>query len=170
MRSGCAVVAVSLALAMSNAALAQTTLRAGAAKVDITPSTGELPKNNVGILDHLFARAIVLESGATSAALITLDAGAIPDALWQTVSSQIEKGGIPPQRVLLTATHTHSAGGREGQISVKRSWSRFGSRSRADRCSHRAWHRRLVHQRQPSNRRSENRPVVGGGQLRRAVG
>ena len=91
MKSGCAVVAVSLALAMSNAALAQTTLRAGAANVDITPAAGELPKNNLGILDRLYARAIVLENGTTSVALITLDAGAIPDPLWQTVSSQIEK-------------------------------------------------------------------------------
>jgi len=84
-------VAVSLVLAMSNVALAQTTLRAGAAKVDITPSAGELPKNTLGILDRLYARAIVLEYGTTNAALITLDAGAIPDPLWQTVSSQIEK-------------------------------------------------------------------------------
>ena len=78
MRSSCAVVAVSLTLAISNAALAQTTLRAGAAKVDITPSAGELPKNSLGMLDHLYARAIVLENGTTSAALITVDAGAIP--------------------------------------------------------------------------------------------
>ena len=55
------------------------------------------------------------DNGATSAALITVDAGAIPDALWQTVSGQIEKElGIAPARVLLTATHTHSAGGPRG--------------------------------------------------------
>ena len=30
-------------------------LRAGAARVDITPSPGELPKNSRGILDRLFA-------------------------------------------------------------------------------------------------------------------
>ena len=90
MKSGCAIVAVSLTLAMSNAALAQTTLRAGAAKVDVTPSAGELPKNSLGILDRLYARAIVLDNGTTSAALITLDAGAIPDPLWQAVSSQIQ--------------------------------------------------------------------------------
>jgi neutral ceramidase len=113
---GCdAVVAVSLILTISNAALAQTTLRAGAARVDVTPSAGELPKNNLGILDRLYARAIVLDNGTTSAALITVDAGAIPDALWQTVSGQIEKElGIAPARVLLTATHTHSAGGPRG--------------------------------------------------------
>src|SRR4029434_2480787 len=115
MKSGCAVMAVCLILAMSNAALAQTTLRAGAARVDVTPSAGELPKNNLGILDRLYARAIVLDNGTASAALITVDAGAIPDALWQTVSGQIEKElGIAPARVLLTATHTHSAGGPRG--------------------------------------------------------
>ena len=97
MRSACVVVAVSLVLAVSNPAVAQTTLRVGAAKVDVTPAAGELPKNNLGILDRLYARTIVLENGATSAALITLDAGAIPDALWQTVSTQIQKElGIPP--------------------------------------------------------------------------
>src|SRR4030095_2202574 len=101
--------------ASCNASRAETALRAGAAKVDIPPSAAELPKNNLGILDHLYARAIVLENGTTSAALITLDAGAIPDPLWQTVSSQIETElGIPPQRVLLTATHTHSAAGARG--------------------------------------------------------
>ena len=56
-------------------------LRAGAARVDITPGPGELPKNSRGILDRLYARAIVLESGVSTAALITIDAGAVPDAL-----------------------------------------------------------------------------------------
>ena len=117
MRGCCAVVVVSLTLAVSSTALAQSTsgastFRAGAAKVDITPAAGELPKNNLGILDHLYARAIVLDNGVTTAALISVDAGAIPDALWATVSGQIEKElGIAPERVLLTATHTHSAGG-----------------------------------------------------------
>src|SRR5688572_21227224 len=90
-------------------------LRAGAARVDITASQGELPKNSRGILDRLYARAIVLENGASTAALITIDAGAVPDALWQAVTGQIEKElKIPTARVLLTATHTHSAGGLRG--------------------------------------------------------
>jgi hypothetical protein len=90
-------------------------LRVGAAKVDVTPSPGELPKNNRGVLDRLYARAIVLESGGSVAALVTVDAGGIPDALWQTVAEQIEKElGIPTPNVLLTATHTHSAGAQRG--------------------------------------------------------
>ena len=91
------------------------TLRVGAGKVDVTPSQGELPKNNRGVLDRLFARAIVVESGSSIAALVTVDAGGIPDAIWQAVTAQIEKElGIPTANVLLTATHTHSAGAQRG--------------------------------------------------------
>jgi len=107
-------------LALPPAASAQparaiSTLRVGAAKVDVTPAERELPKNSFGILDHLFARAIVLESGASTAALVTVDAGGIPDSLWQTVSRRIETElKIPVANILLTATHTHSAGGQRG--------------------------------------------------------
>src|SRR5688572_16260853 len=108
-----------LVTATAPAASAQTTgaavLRAGAARVDVTPSDSELPKNSRGILDRLFARAIVLENGSSSAALVTVDAGAISTALWQAVTGQLEKElGIPTANVLLTATHTHSAGGQRG--------------------------------------------------------
>src|ERR1051325_7727963 len=90
-------------------------LRVGAAKVDVTPSQGELPKNSFGVLDHLYARAIVIESGASSAALITIDAGGVPTPLWEAVTTQIESElKIPVANVLLTATHTHSAGGPRG--------------------------------------------------------
>src|SRR5688572_29018890 len=42
--------------------------------------------------------------------------GALPTALWQTVTARIEKElGIPRANVLLTATHTHSGGGQRGQ-------------------------------------------------------
>src|SRR5688572_22694530 len=92
---------------------AMSPLRVGAAKVDVTPSQNELPKNGYGILDHLYARAIVLDNGAATAALVTVDAGAIADSLWQAVSQSIAKDlGIPATHVLLTATHTHSAGGQ----------------------------------------------------------
>ncbi|HEY6340320.1 MAG TPA: neutral/alkaline non-lysosomal ceramidase N-terminal domain-containing protein [Bryobacteraceae bacterium] len=99
-----------LAIAIPRGAVAQIPFRAGAAKVDVTPAANELPKSYEGILDHLYSRAIVLESGTAVAALISVDAGAIPEQLWQTVSRQIENDiGIPSKNVLLTATHTHSA-------------------------------------------------------------
>ena len=90
-------------------------LRVGAAKVDVTPSQGELPKNGFGVLDHLFARAIVIESGASTAALITVDAGGVPTPVWEAVTRQVDSElKIPVANVLLTATHTHSAGGQRG--------------------------------------------------------
>ena len=110
---------VVLALSWSQPARAQTprvtALRIGAAKVDVTPSEAELPKNGFGVLDHLYARAIVLDNGSATAALVTVDTIAIPDALWQTVSTQIARDlAIPATHVLLTATHTHSPGGQRG--------------------------------------------------------
>jgi neutral/alkaline ceramidase-like enzyme len=87
-------------------------LRVGAAKVDVTPTDSELPKNYLGVLDRLYARAIVLDNGTTRAALITVDAGMISDATWQAVTRQVETDfRIPSTNVLLTATHTHSVPG-----------------------------------------------------------
>jgi hypothetical protein len=96
-------------------------LRAGAARVDITPAQSELTKNSRGILDRLYARAIVLENGVSTAALITIDAGAVPDAVWRAATGRIEQElKIPAASVLLTATHTHSAGGQPGPDYVQK--------------------------------------------------
>ena len=62
---------------------AASPLRVGAAKVDVTPADSALPKNYLGVLDRLYARAIVLDNGAARAALITVDAGGLSDAIWQ---------------------------------------------------------------------------------------
>ncbi|MGA2572035.1 MAG: neutral/alkaline non-lysosomal ceramidase N-terminal domain-containing protein, partial [Terracidiphilus sp.] len=84
--------------------------RVGAAKVDITPTPDELPKAYLGVLDQLYARAIVIDNGHTSAALITLDTGIIPNPLYEKIAARVEKElGVPAANVLMTATHTHSA-------------------------------------------------------------
>ena len=103
--------------------------RAGAAKVDVTPDLAARGAGNPGrggrgmgasegILDHIYARAIVIDNGATTAALVAVDTGAIGGQVWRTVSQRIEKElGIPAQNLILTPTHTHSAsGGTAGQI------------------------------------------------------
>src|SRR5438874_4845493 len=114
-----------LAVAVPRAGFAQSgrapSLRAGAAKVDVTPAERELPKNYEGILDRLYSRAIVLESGSTTAALISLDAGGVPDQVWQGVTRQVQKDlGIPITNVLLTATHTHSVPGQTSAAYVQK--------------------------------------------------
>ena len=105
---------IAIALGTSVAAYAQNTaLRVGAAKVDVTPAQADLPKNYDGILDHIYSRAIVIDNGTASAALITVDAGGVPDPIWQAVSKQLESElGIPAKNVLLTATHSHSVPGQ----------------------------------------------------------
>jgi hypothetical protein len=91
---------------------AASLLRVGAAKVDVTPADSALPQSYLGVLDRLYARAIVLDNGAARAALITVDAGGLSDAIWQAVTRQVETElGIPSANVLLTATHTHSVPG-----------------------------------------------------------
>ncbi len=93
----------------ASAQTAELLFRAGAAKVDITPREKDLPKNIEGILDRLYSRAIVIENGVTSAALITVDTGMIFDRTWKNVTQRIETElGIPVRNILLTPTHTHS--------------------------------------------------------------
>lgn len=85
-------------------------LAAGAARVDITPPPAELPPASQGVLDPLYARAIVVGNGQTRAALLTVDAGGLPTALWEELRTRAEvELGIPRDNFLLTATHTHSA-------------------------------------------------------------
>ena len=85
-------------------------LRAGAARVDVTPAADELTGLFEGILDHLYVRSIVLENGSAAAALVSVDAGSVPDTIWDDVTSRVESElGIPAGNVFITATHTHSA-------------------------------------------------------------
>jgi len=96
----------------STAAVAQSEaagLRVGAAKLDITPEVAQ-GGQFLGVLDPLFVRAIVIDSGGKRAALVTVDAGALSTDTWKYVSGRAERElGIPAAQLMLTATHTHSA-------------------------------------------------------------
>src|SRR3954467_4842473 len=81
------------------------TLKAGAAKVDITPpANAALPMSGYasrkegfkGIHDHIYARAIVLSDGATLAAIVSWELIGVPNGLWQALSQRIAReAGIP---------------------------------------------------------------------------
>ena len=93
----------------ASAQTANLLFRAGAAKVDITPDESKLPGNIEGIHDRIYSRAIVVDNGVTSAALVTVDTGMILEQLWKNLTKKIEKElGIPAENILLTPTHTHS--------------------------------------------------------------
>jgi neutral ceramidase len=88
-------------------------LRAGAAKVDITPADytklttlWEVPYT--GVHDPIYARAIVLGNGETSAAIVAVDTVEITDAS-QFVARIAKETGIPAANIILTASHNHSA-------------------------------------------------------------
>jgi neutral ceramidase len=86
-----------------------TSLLAGASKIDVTPAASELPKGYEGVQDRIHVRTIVVSSGGHSAVLIMLDAGGISEDLWKGVSGRVETElSIPKENILLTATHTHS--------------------------------------------------------------
>ena len=103
-----------LLMLWSAAASAQEVeLRAGMARVDVTPSTlGPMygyanrkcgPAN--GVHDPLFAKAVVLANGDTRVAIVTLDLGSMVSAkLHKRAADEL---GIP--LVLLASSHTHSA-------------------------------------------------------------
>src|SRR5581483_2810603 len=88
---------------------AVTAMNVGAARVDITPDAKALPKGYEGINDPIFVRAVVIDDGKSRAALVTVDAGAIPTDTWTQVSRRAAAElRIPTEHLLLTATHTHS--------------------------------------------------------------
>ena len=92
-------------------------LRAGAAIVDITPD--QLPVivngglvartvDNVGT--RLNARALVLDDGTTRIAIVVVDSCMTPRPLLDEIKQLAsERSGIQPDRMLISATHTHSA-------------------------------------------------------------
>ncbi len=85
-------------------------LRAGAAKVDFTPSDRDLTVATDSIRDHLFARVILVYDGSTCAVLVGLDLGATPNQVVEDAIPRVASGtGCPAQNVIVSATHTHSS-------------------------------------------------------------
>jgi neutral ceramidase len=97
-------------------AVAQSTLRVGAARVDITPPSDPAnPPSGKYAHEKLYARAIVLDTGATRAALIGVDQGGLSDAIWQAASKEIAgELKCPIANIIMSATHTHSGWGPGG--------------------------------------------------------
>src|SRR5215470_7784960 len=108
-----------IAALMPGALAETTTLRAGAAKVDITPAAdaalvmagyGGRTQGFRGVHDHIYARAIVLDDGTTQAALVAWELLFVPDAVWLDVSQRIERDlGIRPEHLQFAAVHDHGA-------------------------------------------------------------
>lgn len=104
-------------------------LWAGSAAVKITPPEGAPMAGYYdaraadGVHDDLFAKALVLDSGGTRAALIVLDLISTSRDLVEEARAAVEAAtGIPASHVMISATHAHtgpvlaSAGARSGDF------------------------------------------------------
>lgn len=106
------------ALAAGAAWAQEGNLRAGAARVDITPVEPGLPMagyggrtgGHQGVHDPIYVRAVVISDGERRAAIVSTEAIGIPEDSWSELSERLAREhGIPREYILLAATHTHGA-------------------------------------------------------------
>jgi hypothetical protein len=96
---------------------AQKPFRAGAHAMDITPikfpisvNGGMQDRQATAAHDRLHARCLVLDDGKTQLAIVVCDSCMIPREVLDEAKRQAAKAtGIPAERMLISATHTHTA-------------------------------------------------------------
>ena len=113
----CVVYFFSLTVLIVSAAENEPTLRAGAAAIDVTPQQlpvirngGFLEARDDRVVDPLHARCLVLDDGKTRLAIVVVDSCMIPlDVCDRAKDMASKETQIPVNRILISATHTHSA-------------------------------------------------------------
>jgi neutral ceramidase len=125
-------------------ATAPPTLQAGAATSNITPELGTLivgsfaPYPAEHVHDELYARCLVLDDGNTKIALVVCDLLGLHRSVSVEARRLIQEAtGILPENVIISATHTHSAGtclGKNRYVSkqILDDYQRFVARRIAD--------------------------------------
>jgi len=96
---------------------AEGALKGGTAKVDITPPIGawlsgygSRNKPSEGILDPLYAKALILDDGQEKIAIVSADLLWVPLEMTNEIRWQVqEKIGIPQENIMICGTHTHFA-------------------------------------------------------------
>lgn len=112
-----AATAVAALVVAQNAEAAQQRFQAGAAAVDISPvkfpaviSGGFLQGTAHRLNDPLFVRCVVLDDGTTRLAMVVVDTLFMPRDLIDDAKRRAERlTGIPTNRIMVSAIHTHSA-------------------------------------------------------------
>lgn len=101
---------------------AEAALKAGAATSNITPPIGTdiiggfVPVPSKHIHDELHARCLVLDDGTTKLAIVVCDLLGLHRSVSVEARRLIEQStGIPPENVLISGTHTHSAASALGE-------------------------------------------------------
>ena len=93
------------------------TFQAAALQKDITPPLGTLINGEFQsryankIHDPLYAKSLVLQNGSTVLVFVVVDICGMQQDFLDSVKADIQKtSGIPKSHILISATHTHSAG------------------------------------------------------------
>lgn len=109
-------------VSLTPAAAAGPPLRAGAATSNITPELGLkivggfLPYPATGVHDELHARCLVVDDGRAQVALVVCDLLGLHRSVSLEARRLItEATGIPPEHVVISGTHTHSAASALGE-------------------------------------------------------
>jgi putative membrane-bound dehydrogenase-like protein len=93
------------------------TYAVGVARVDITPTYpvrlsgfGFRRAESEGVTQRIWAKALAIDDDVTAAVLLTVDNLGIPAAMVREVAERLrKKAGLLPERLAVTATHTHTA-------------------------------------------------------------
>ena len=115
--SGIVCISARRGLAEPAASGEKKVLLAGASAVDISPqklpvlsSGGFLERMGHAVRDPLHARGLVLDDGATRVAIVVVDNLMMPREMLDEVKQAAGRStGIPTDRMLISATHTHAA-------------------------------------------------------------
>jgi hypothetical protein len=144
----------------------KSNLRAGVAKVDITPAQTDgvtvAGHHRVvhGVRDPLRAGVLVLDDGETKAVIVTLDALSAWDEMVKLARERIAKQtGVPEPNILVAVSHHHSGPG----FSTDSAWGR----ELIDKLH--PGLRRRPHQLQHQSTQGDRRPRRRAAQSRRAV-
>ena len=142
----------------SRLAFAQMGWKAGVAEGKITPPVGThlvgfeaRPGPSTGVHDDLFVRALVVSRGDTVIALVEADLVEVSKEAVAKIRNEVSKQtAIPPEQILISATHTHGGPGLEGSYgdffvrtaveTIVRAWqARQPALIGADTVTHRGW-------------------------------
>jgi hypothetical protein len=140
-------------------------LRAGVAKVDITPSdvvgftVAGHTRQVTGVRDPLRAGVLILDDGDTKAAIVTLDTVTAWDGMVKLARQSIEKEtGVPAANIMVAASHNHSGPGYVENVR----WggeliTKLGAAAKLRRGSHRLQHQSPQDHRWPCGGALESR-------------
>lgn len=106
---------------LNSISLAQTQIRAGAAKINITPPIGTvingdfLPLYAQNIHDSLYAKALAFDNGQKRFVFVIVDNMTLDgDIINDTKAIIKNKLGLSPSQIMISATHAHSCGSVKG--------------------------------------------------------